>query len=153
LPILPRWRDDATSHPKITLLSSGTNLCHGTIRYSLDAAASRSVHARTGNNTGRMQWLEIDMARRALWLGAGMIGIVSVGACTTNSALFRGNIPPGPPDFQAGWADGCDSGTRDAGNPWYTAKRDWDAYMTDDAYKQGWEEGHQTCFENYKSLQ
>jgi hypothetical protein len=92
------------------------------------------------------------MVRHAFFKGLGVISVMALGACSTNSALFRGNIPSGPPDFQAGWADGCDSGTHDAGNPWYLSKRDWNAYQTDSAYKRGWDEGHQTCFENYQSL-
>lgn len=70
--------------------------------------------------------------------------------CSTTA--FPYNIPPGPEPYRTGYADGCDSGTREAGNPYYTYKRDWTAYQQDALYKQGWNEGHSSCFASYEAI-
>lgn len=61
-------------------------------------------------------------------------------------------IPPGPAIFQEGYADGCDSGTHEAGDPWVSYQRKWEAYKTSADYKQGWDEGHHACFQSYLAM-
>ena len=69
-----------------------------------------------------------------------------VAGCATQST------PPGPPGYQVGYAHGCDSGYREAGHPYYTAKRDWNAYQSDALYRQGFDEGRGACFAQYSRL-
>ena len=58
-------------------------------------------------------------------------------------------IPPGPADYQAGFADGCGSGNAEAGFLQAHAVRDWAMYQSNALYKQGWDEGHATCFQAF----
>lgn len=62
------------------------------------------------------------------------------------------NAPPGPPSYRVGYSHGCDSGLREAGNPYYSAKRDWSAYQADGIYRQGFDEGRAACFASYNRL-
>ena len=82
---------------------------------------------------------------------AGIIfaaALLALSACSVTPA----QSPPGPPNFQQGYADGCNSGYREAGHPYVSAARDWSAYQSDTLYKQGWEEGRQACFARYNKL-
>lgn len=60
--------------------------------------------------------------------------------------------PPGPPEYQLGWEDGCDSGM--------SAEGSWDFKVmygfkkrpemaANDQYKQGWNEGFTYCRFSY----
>jgi hypothetical protein len=60
--------------------------------------------------------------------------------------------PSGPLNFRQGYADGCNSGYKEAGHPYVVPARDWTAYQNDQLYKQGWDEGRQACFARYNKL-
>ncbi len=56
--------------------------------------------------------------------------------------------PPGPPDFQLGYLDGCASGYTDANRPGYQLeyRKDDRRYAADPAYHRGWDQGHDACY-------
>lgn len=62
-------------------------------------------------------------------------------------------VPPGPPDYQDGWAAGCDSGYVAAGHPYYQWRKDVARFGADKTYAQGWEDGFRTCKGKYEAIQ
>ena len=57
-----------------------------------------------------------------------------------------GHVPDGPPEFQAGFVDGCNQGYYDGGYQVRTVS-DQVALATDPVYQVGYEQGHATCYE------
>jgi hypothetical protein len=89
----------------------------------------------------------------ALTLAAcGAPQVVVHGHDTSYAQMAGTTVPPGPPDFQSGFADGCGSGNADAGFLQARAVRDWAKYPSDALYKQGWDEGHATCFASFTAF-
>lgn len=81
----------------------------------------------------------------------GIIFLLVLAGCATNMAYVErevGNDQPEP--YKIGYKEGCDSGYRDASHPYYKFKKDVRKYSTDDFYRQGWDDGHLSCFANYK---
>jgi hypothetical protein len=58
--------------------------------------------------------------------------------------------PPGPPEFEQAYIDGCISGYDDAGRDGYRSmfRKDVEAFASDAAYKNGWDQGHAACYED-----
>lgn len=56
--------------------------------------------------------------------------------------------PPGPPEYQQGWADGCETGIAGYGNSFtkmfYTAKKDA-TYVYNPVYNQVWRDAYAYC--------
>lgn len=55
---------------------------------------------------------------------------------------------PGPPEYQLGWEDGCDSGLSSQGDWYYKAMYGFKKrpeMAANDQYKQGWNEGFTYC--------
>jgi hypothetical protein len=71
---------------------------------------------------------------------------------TSYAQMAGTGVAPGPPDFQAGYADGCGSGNADAGFRQARGVRDWNQYQKNAIYKQGWDEGHATCFASFTAF-
>ncbi len=57
-----------------------------------------------------------------------------------------GFVPDGPPAFKAGYNDGCDQGYYDSGSGISTTP-DREALATDPVYRDGYEQGHDRCYE------
>ena len=56
--------------------------------------------------------------------------------------------PSGPPDYQLGWQDGCDSGISAEGDIFYKMTYGFKKrpeMAANDQYKQGWNEGFTYC--------
>jgi hypothetical protein len=68
---------------------------------------------------------------------------------TSYSQMAAVPLPPGPREFQEGYADGCGSGNAEAGFLQAHAVRDWASYQANSLYKQGWDEGHTTCLQAF----
>lgn len=69
--------------------------------------------------------------------------VVFVAACT-----FEADVPEGPPNWQHGYRDGCESGVYAAGYrrfPSTSFRKDHALYKSDAEYKQGWDEGYFEC--------
>jgi hypothetical protein len=69
-----------------------------------------------------------------------------LGSCRPVSIWF--SSPDGPPEYQLGWQDGCDSGLSAQGDYRYRAiygfkKRP--EMLENDLYKNGWNEGFTYC--------
>jgi hypothetical protein len=71
------------------------------------------------------------------------------GACATK----MNQVPAGPPEYQQGFLAGCDSGYVAAGHVYYRWNKDVSRYPSDELYKQGWDDGFQTCKGKYESIQ
>ncbi len=50
-----------------------------------------------------------------------------------------------PAAYKVGFMEGCDSGRLSSGNNSYLFKKDTNRFETDDAYKQGWNDGFNRC--------
>jgi len=65
--------------------------------------------------------------------------------------------PPGPPEYQLGWEDGCDTGLAAEGEWYYKVMYGFKKRPemgSNDQYKQGWNEGFTFCrFSLAKSAQ
>lgn len=71
---------------------------------------------------------------------------VALGSCRPVSTWFA--TPDGPPEYQLGWQDGCDTGLSAQGDYRYRAiygfkKRP--EMLENDLYKNGWNEGFTYC--------
>lgn len=75
-----------------------------------------------------------------------IVGLI-VTACVTPMSL----VPPGPEPWRIGYRDGCDSGTRAAGNPYVQFIKDVQRSMGDRLYREGWQDGFATCKGTYES--
>ena len=56
--------------------------------------------------------------------------------------------PPGPPEYQLGWEDGCDTGLGAEGEWYYKVMYGFKKrpeMAANDQYKQGWNEGFTYC--------
>ncbi len=53
----------------------------------------------------------------------------------------------GPPAYRAGYADGCYSGLS-AARRLYPYQKDEDRYANDALYREGWDDGRKTCYED-----
>lgn len=72
-----------------------------------------------------------------------------LGGCATQMR----EVPSGPPEYQQGYAAGCNSGNVAAGHPYYRFTKDISQYASDQLYKQGWDDGFQVCKGKYESVQ
>ena len=78
------------------------------------------------------------------WLIAG--ALLALGGC--RPLLLQTVDPGGPPEYQLGWEDGCDSGLSAEGDWTYKIMYGFKkrAEMSaNDQYKQGWNEGFTYC--------
>lgn len=64
----------------------------------------------------------------------------------------RNEVSDQPPAYQDGYVDGCSSGTKAAGNPYYTFKKDAARFDANKLYKQGWTDGFNVCKGKYDSI-
>lgn len=83
--------------------------------------------------------------RRAVAL-CGFLALVAAAA----SCKTTGGVPAGPPDFQAGYSDGCDSGYGDAGRRGMADVfvKDEAQFDSDPRYKDGWQQGYAACYQS-----
>jgi len=76
-----------------------------------------------------------------------VIGLAAlVGGCRP---MYLNTVdPPGPPEYQVGWEDGCDSGLSAQGEWYYKVMYGFKKrpeMASNDQYKQGWNEGFTYC--------
>jgi hypothetical protein len=76
-----------------------------------------------------------------------MAAAAFVVSCKTTGAE---KTPPGPPDFQAGYSDGCDSGFGDAGrrgmeDVWV---KNGPMFNNNPQYHEGWLQGYAACYQS-----
>ncbi len=75
-----------------------------------------------------------------------LLAASALGSCRPVSTWFA--TPDGPPEYQLGWQDGCDTGLSAQGDYRYRAiygfkKRQ--EMLENDLYKNGWNEGFTYC--------
>ena len=55
-------------------------------------------------------------------------------------------------DFRVGFHGGCQSGYRNAGNPYNPYNKDRPRYETGGDYRKGWDEGYERCYAEYTAI-
>jgi hypothetical protein len=64
----------------------------------------------------------------------------------------RDGLAGQPEPYKDGYVDGCSTGTKAAGNPYYAFKKDVARFESDKFYSQGWTDGFNICKANYESI-
>lgn len=64
----------------------------------------------------------------------------------------RNKLAGYPEPFKDGYTDGCSSGTKAAGNPYFTFKKNVMRFESDRIYAQGWTDGFNVCKADYESI-
>ena len=86
---------------------------------------------------------------RVPWSMALVATVGLLTACTT--PMFT--MPPGPPDYRAGFHDGCDAGYAYAGSPFYRHADVRQPPVSDEPYATGWQAGFESCRTSYQRIQ
>lgn len=74
-------------------------------------------------------------------------------ACATEQLQSERNKLIGQPEeYKDGYVDGCSSGTKSAGNPYYKFQKDPRRFESDKLYAQGWGDGFAVCKADYESI-
>ena len=82
------------------------------------------------------------MKKRLIWA----LLFLSLASCRPVSTWFA--APDGPPEYQLGWQDGCDTGLSAQGSYIYRAVYGFKKrpeMLENDLYKNGWNEGFSYC--------
>ena len=74
----------------------------------------------------------------------GLAACLALGGCVTESVM-KSTMPPGPPAWQDGYLPGCESGASAAGDLGFKFSKDFQRYLSDPMYKQGWDDGFKVC--------
>lgn len=64
----------------------------------------------------------------------------------------RNNLAGYPEPYKDGYVEGCNSGTKAAGNPYYAFKKDVMRFADDKLYAQGWTDGFNVCEADYQGI-
>lgn len=83
---------------------------------------------------------------------AASLLFILCGCVTTGAQIDRQVGAHQPPEYKAGYGDGCDSGYVAAGHPYYRFAKDVVRFGNDALYKQGWEDGFSVCKGSYDSI-
>jgi hypothetical protein len=79
--------------------------------------------------------------------------ILLVAGCATQILeQERRKVEHQPVPYQDGYVDGCSTGTRAAGNPYFQLKKDVARFDADKFYAQGWNDGFNICKADYESI-
>lgn len=78
--------------------------------------------------------------------------IFLTGCAADRLAAERRNLAGHPIEYQDGYVDGCSTGTKAAGNPYYEFRKDIRRFDADRLYAQGWTDGFNICKANYESI-
>ena len=76
-----------------------------------------------------------------------ILSLILVGCATSYD-----HVPPGPPDYREGYRDGCNCGYVQAGHPYYRWTKNVTKYGSSELYKQGWDDGRDTCRSQYEGI-
>lgn len=93
------------------------------------------------------------MSLHHLRASAALIVVLAAPVMACTATLVNPRIPPpGTPDFRDGYFAGCPSGYADAGRDGYEQayRKDPARYATEPDYRQGWDHGHNACYEDEK---
>lgn len=85
--------------------------------------------------------------RRTVTACSLLVLVAATASCKTTGA---GDVPAGPPDFQAGYSDGCDSGYGDAGRRGMedVFVKDKVKFNNNQDYHEGWLQGYAACYQS-----
>ncbi len=84
-----------------------------------------------------------------LWV----VALFFVTACHSPTPALLSNVPEGPPEYQQGWKDGCESGLTTYGNDWYKSFYSFkqDRKLVDnDTYFKVWQDAFNYCRHHVK---
>ncbi len=88
--------------------------------------------------------MKISGSMAALALALGVLA-----GCTTPDFT----MPPGSPDYRAGFSQGCDAGYTVAGSPFYDTSRKVEPPSKNDPQRIGWLAGYDRCKRSYQRMQ
>jgi hypothetical protein len=74
------------------------------------------------------------------------------GCATERLDQERTKLAGQPEAYKDGYVDGCSSGTKAAGNPYYQFKKDVVRFDADRLYSQGWGDGFNVCKSDYEAI-
>jgi hypothetical protein len=69
---------------------------------------------------------------------------LALGGCVTESVM-KSTMPAGPVAWQDGYLPGCESGANAAGDLGFKFSKDFQRYLSDAMYKEGWDDGFKVC--------
>jgi hypothetical protein len=82
------------------------------------------------------------------WIAFSTLTAGFISAC----APMASEIPQGPQAYREGYADGCSSGYVAAGQPYMKYKKDVYRSGSDSLYREGWNDGYNTCKGKYDNV-
>lgn len=82
------------------------------------------------------------------------LAVIALGGCADQTLQNeRARLVGYPEPYKDGYVDGCSSGTKAAGNPYYVFKKDVVRFDADKLYGQGWGDGFNVCKAEYQAIQ
>ena len=72
--------------------------------------------------------------------------------CAPVEQMTRRNTAGQPPEYSAGYQDGCGSGYVASGHPYAKSAKDVHRFLDDKLYAMGWNDGFATCKGDYDSI-
>lgn len=82
-----------------------------------------------------------------------LFALIAVSGCANQILQNERNKLAGYPEpYKDGYTDGCSSGMKAAGNPYFTFKKDVMRFDADKLYAQGWNDGFNVCKADYESI-
>lgn len=100
---------------------------------------------------------KIRYLKRLVFLATVNCSLIVLSACNAFGPIERSATDAmlgsyGSETFRAAFHAGCQSGYRDAGNPYNPYNKNRDMYEVNGDYKRGWDEGYDRCFKRYSSI-
>lgn len=81
-----------------------------------------------------------------------LVALALAGCATERLQRERNQLAGQPEEYKDGYVDGCSSGTKAAGNPYYSFKKNAMRFDADKLYAQGWTDGFNVCKADYESI-
>jgi len=84
-----------------------------------------------------------------------VVAVMSLNGCATQQFKWEREAlskQGQPPEYIDGYEDGCSSGAKAAGNPYFHFTKDVKRFHTDYLYAQGWHNGFDVCKGKYESI-
>lgn len=81
-----------------------------------------------------------------------LIAVLVSGCAAQQLQNERNRLAGYPEPYKDGYVDGCGSGKRAAGNPYFAFTKDVMRFGSDNLYAQGWGDGFNVCKADYESI-
>ena len=81
-----------------------------------------------------------------------VVSLLALTGCATSQAEIDRHFGPDTPEsYRVGFREGCDSGYRAAGHPYYQYQKDVRRAAEDKFYASGWQDGYDYCKSRYEA--